>query len=152
MKKKEEGPLVLEKAFTTPGAIGDGVVQCLKNAAGRQEVRLSDLLEQTEVFKIGTTSPVNGLINRAGAKTALITTKGHEDAILIGRVSQKTDGLSEAERADSSLWKKKILIQTEQLQGLGRFVLSTVKEKFFRAEEIICRECGSLLEVNIKKA
>gem|GEM_PF-2947381 len=27
-----------------------------------------------------------------------------------------------------------------------------VKEKFFRAEKIICGECGSLLEVNIKKA
>ena len=41
---------------------------------------------------------------------------------------------------------------TEQLQGLGRFVLSTVKENFFRVEKIICGECGSLLEVNIKKA
>ena len=71
--------------------IGEGVVQCLKNAAGRLGVRLSDLLKQTEVFKIGTTSPVNRLINRAGAKTALITTKGHEDAIIIGRLSQKTD-------------------------------------------------------------
>ena len=89
--REEEGPLVLEKAFTTPGAIGEGVVQCLKNAAGRLGVRLSDLLKQTEVFKIGTTSPVNRLINRAGAKTALITTKGHEDAIIIGRLSQKTD-------------------------------------------------------------
>ncbi len=104
--REEEGPVVLEKAFTTPGAIGEGVVQCLKNAAGRLGVPLPDLLERTEVFKIGTTSPVNRLINRAGAKTALITTKGHEDAILIGRVSQKTDGLSETERADSSLWKK----------------------------------------------
>ena len=89
--REEESPLVLEKAFTTPGAIGEGVVQCLKNAAGRLGVCLSDLLKQTEVFKIGTTSPVNRLINRAGAKTALITTKGHEDAIIIGRVSQKTD-------------------------------------------------------------
>ena len=88
--REEEGPLVLEKAFTTPGAIGEGV-QCLKIAAERLGVRLSDLLKQTEVFKIGTTSPVNRLINRAGAKPALITTKGHEDAIIIGRVSQKTD-------------------------------------------------------------
>jgi N-methylhydantoinase A len=61
--------------------------QCLKNAAGRVGVPLPDLLERTEVFKIDTTSPVNRLINRAGAKTALVTTKGHEDAILIGRVS-----------------------------------------------------------------
>ena len=27
-----------------------------------------------------------------------------------------------------------------------------VKEKFFRAEKIFCGECGSLIEVNIKKA
>ena len=50
------------------------------------------------------------------------------------------------------LLAEKLLIQTEQVHGLGRSVLSTVKEKFFRAEKIICRECGSLLEVNIKKA
>jgi hypothetical protein len=47
----------------------------------------------------------------------------------------------------------KVPAQAElKCHGLGRFVLSTVKEKFFRAEKIICRECGSLLEVNIKKA
>ena len=46
--REEGGPVVLEKAFTTPGAIGDGVAQCLKNAAGRLGVPLADLLEQTE--------------------------------------------------------------------------------------------------------
>jgi N-methylhydantoinase B len=55
-------------------------------------------------------------------------------------------------RCDALVPAEKTLIQTDQLQGLGRFVLSTVKERFFRAEKIICLECGSLLEVNIKKA
>jgi len=65
---KKNGPVVLEKAFTTPGAIGEGVVQCLKNAAGRVGVPLPDLLERTEVFKIGTTSPVNRLINQSSRR------------------------------------------------------------------------------------
>jgi ribosomal protein L40E len=55
-------------------------------------------------------------------------------------------------RCDALVPAEKLLIQTKQVHGLGRFVLSTVKEKIFRAEKIICRECGSLLEVNIKKA
>jgi hypothetical protein len=53
-------------------------------------------------------------------------------------------------RCDALVPAEKLLIQTKQVHGLG--VLSTVKEKFFRAEKIICGECGSLLEVNIKKA
>jgi N-methylhydantoinase A len=129
--REEDGPVVQEKAFTTPGAIGDGVAQCLKNAAARLGVHLSDLLEQTEVFKIGTTSAVNRLINQAGAKTALITTKGHEDAIIIGRVSQKTDGLSEAERADSSLWKKADLL-------VPRFLIRGINERVDCFGAVVC--------------
>lgn len=55
-------------------------------------------------------------------------------------------------RCEGPLPAEKLLIQTKQVHGLGRFVLSTMKEKFSRAEKIIRRECGSLLEVNIKKA
>ena len=66
--REEEWSGGLGKGIYDPGAIGEGVVQCLKNAAGRVGVPPPDLLERTEVFKIGTTSPVNRLINRAGAK------------------------------------------------------------------------------------
>jgi N-methylhydantoinase B len=67
----------------------------------------------------------------------------------------RPEALSRAElrcrRCDVLVPAEKRLIQKEAVQALGRFVLSTVKERFFRADKIICGECGSLLEVNINK-
>jgi N-methylhydantoinase A/oxoprolinase/acetone carboxylase beta subunit len=37
----------------------------------------------------------NGMLTRTGARTGLITTKGHEDAIIIGKVYAKVAGLPE---------------------------------------------------------
>ncbi len=38
------------------------------------------------------------MIERTGAVTGLLTTRGHEDTIIIGRVRQKVAGLSEREK------------------------------------------------------
>lgn len=104
--RERAGWVVFDKAFTTHGNLAEGVISSLRNVASRMDLSLEQLLGATEVFKLGTTSPVNRLINRAGAKTAFLTTRGHEDAIAIGRVRQKTDGLSDAERSDVRRWRK----------------------------------------------
>ncbi len=76
------------------------MIGCVSEAAGRLGRSLEELLAQTTLFAHGTTVATNLLITRTGAKTALITTRGHEDAILIGRTVQKVAGLSEAEIID----------------------------------------------------
>src|SRR3990170_6518862 len=49
----------------------------------------------TDCVVLGCTIATNAMIQRSGCKTGLITTRGHEDTILIGRVFQKVAGLSE---------------------------------------------------------
>src|SRR5258706_15955723 len=104
--RERGGSVIFDKAFTTHGNLAEGVVNSIRNAAGRMQLTIEQLLGATEVFKLGTTSPVNRLINRAGARTAYLTTRGHEDAITIGRVRQKTDGLPDSERTDVRRWRK----------------------------------------------
>ena len=65
----------------------------------------------------------NLLITRTGAKTALITTRGHEDAILIGRTVQKVAGLSEAEIIDvANLSKADPLVPRSSIFGVDERV------------------------------
>jgi N-methylhydantoinase A len=148
--RERGGSVIFDKAFTTHGNLAEGVVNSLRNAASRMNLSLERLLEATEVFKLGTTSPVNRLINRAGAKTAFLTTRGHEDAITIGRVRQKTDGLSDAERSDVRRWRKAdpivapILLKgiNERIDSFGH-VLAPLNEAEFEAAIKDCLSDGA---------
>ena len=61
-----------------------------------------ELLEQAEYFLHGTTQATNALLTRTGARTALITTRGHEDSIFIGKVYAKVAGLVERDIVHAS--------------------------------------------------
>lgn len=82
------------KSPSTPPNFEEGVLGAAADAASRMGLTLEELLSRTRIFGHGTTVATNALVTRSGCKTALITTQGHEDAILIGRVHQKVAGLS----------------------------------------------------------
>ena len=65
------------KVLTTPHDLVEGVVDAVL-AAGVD-------LDQTELFIHGTTAGLNTLLERRGARVALITTRGFRDVYLIGR-------------------------------------------------------------------
>lgn len=94
---EEGGGMTRAKSPSTPPHFEQGVLQAVGEAARRLDLSLEDLLGNTSMFAHGTTVATNILITRTGARTALLTTRGHEDAILIGRTSQKVAGLSESE-------------------------------------------------------
>jgi N-methylhydantoinase A len=96
----DAGVVVRAKAPSTPPRYEDGVLGAVAEAAARTGRTLDELLADTALFAHGTTVATNLLITRTGARTALITTRGHEDAILIGRTMQKVAGLTEAEIID----------------------------------------------------
>ncbi len=80
---------------------------------------VGELLADTIVFAHGTTVATNALITRTGAKTALLTTAGHEDAIVIGRTVQKVAGLSEEELIDvARLRKADPLVPRQRIYGV----------------------------------
>jgi N-methylhydantoinase A len=81
------------KALGDPADLGDGVVAALGGAADELGLDVRALLGDTAEIVYGTTVGLNALLTRTGPPVGLVTTRGHEDAILIGRVHQKVAGL-----------------------------------------------------------
>lgn len=102
----EHGNVVTDKAFSTPDNAARGMIQAIGNAAQALGTPLPQLFQQTSTLALGTTILTNLLIKRAGARVGLLTSKGHEDAVLIGRVLAKTEGLPEGEKLDILAWDK----------------------------------------------
>jgi N-methylhydantoinase A len=72
--------LSLAKTLSTPAELARGVLDGLIKAAVR--------FDQTETLIHGSTVVVNAIIERQGAKTALVTTKGFRDVYEIGRINR----------------------------------------------------------------
>lgn len=86
------------KALTTPEDRTLGVLDSLRSVAAELGVGgLAELLRATGRFVHGSTVATNVMVERRGAPTALLTTRGHEDAIFIGRGRQRVAGLSESQ-------------------------------------------------------
>ncbi len=73
----ETGELQAAKRLTTYDDLFRAIDECVDS----KNLRLKDAVS----FKHGTTLVINALIQRAGARTALITTRGFRDVIEIGR-------------------------------------------------------------------
>src|ERR1035437_1300633 len=71
---------------------------------------------------------MNRLIERKGPRLGLITTEGHEDAILIGRGAQWTDGTRIGERRNLAVQSTpEPLIDRDMIGGVGDRVDSSGK-------------------------
>src|SRR5919109_454978 len=124
------GNLTRAKSPSTPPRFEDGVLAAVDEVAARLGLTTPDLLADTRLFAHGTTVATNILITRTGARTALLTTRGHEDAILIGRTVQKVAGLSEAEIIDvANLRKAEPVVPRSRIHG--------VEERVDRRGEIV---------------
>jgi N-methylhydantoinase A len=102
----EHGGRTVSKAPTTPGSLQDGVLEAVGMNAEQLGVTRPQLLAATDLFVHGTTQATNAMLTRTGARTGLITTKGHEDAIIIGKVYAKVAGLPERDLVHSSRLRK----------------------------------------------
>jgi N-methylhydantoinase A len=92
-----DGLVTTAKAPSTPADFSVGVLASVTRAAEEMGMSLADLLADNSLFAHGTTVATNALLTRSGPKVGLITTKGHEDALIIGRTIQKAAGLAESE-------------------------------------------------------
>jgi N-methylhydantoinase A len=102
----EHGGRTVSKAPTTPGSLQDGVLDAVAVNAEQLGITRPQLLAATDLFVHGTTQATNAMLTRTGARTGLITTKGHEDAIIIGKVYAKVAGLPERDLVHSSRLRK----------------------------------------------
>jgi N-methylhydantoinase A len=73
----ESGAVAFTKSPTTYGNLGAAIFDCIRKA--RLDAR------EASFVKHGTTLVINALLQRSGAKTALVTTKGFRDILEVGR-------------------------------------------------------------------
>ena len=77
----EAGHAVFAKSPSTPADQSIGVMAGLEELAKRLKLTRGELLAATERLVHGTTVATNALLERKGAKVALLTTEGHRDVI-----------------------------------------------------------------------
>jgi N-methylhydantoinase A len=90
----EDGSITTTKAPTTPGELEKGVLDAIALVAELRKTSVDGLLGQVKAFGHGTTQATNALIERKGACTGLITTRGFGDTLLLQRLMGFTAGLA----------------------------------------------------------
>jgi N-methylhydantoinase A/oxoprolinase/acetone carboxylase beta subunit len=89
----EGGNISTAKAPTTPGELEKGVFDAVAVAAGTQGLDPEELLSRVTAFGHGTTQATNALIERTGATTGLIGTRGFGDTLALQRLMGFTAGI-----------------------------------------------------------
>lgn len=89
----EDGDLVTTKALSTPGELEVGVLNAVEDAAAQRGMTGEELLAKIVAFGHGTTQATNAVIERDGARTGLVTTRGFGDTLAIQRLMGFTAGV-----------------------------------------------------------
>ena len=76
LEQESSGTHVVAKVLTTYSNPADAVMQAIDQLLNKTGFSATD----AQMFLHGTTLATNALIQRSGAKTALLTTYGHRDA------------------------------------------------------------------------
>ncbi|HJL54747.1 MAG TPA: hydantoinase/oxoprolinase N-terminal domain-containing protein, partial [Candidatus Thalassarchaeaceae archaeon] len=78
---EETGELTIHKCLTTPSNPSDAVVK------GMEQIDIEEpgFVSKLDELIHGTTLVINAIIERKGARTGLITTKGFRDILELGR-------------------------------------------------------------------
>jgi len=93
----KDSEYVLTKTPTTHYELKVGFMRGVEECADRFGLSTEEFLKETDVIKYSTTIGTNALIERNGPRLGLITTRGFEDTIFIGRARQWADGLAESD-------------------------------------------------------
>lgn len=89
----DNGDVQIFKALTTPDDRTRGVLDAMNIAAEASGLSPSELVARLRYFSHGTTAATNAFIERKGALTGLLTTRGFEDTLRIQRAMSGWVGL-----------------------------------------------------------
>jgi N-methylhydantoinase A len=108
----ETGAVAYTKSPTTYGRLSDAIFDCIHKAA-------LDACDASSV-KHGTTLVINALLQRAGAKTAMLATKGFRDLLEIGR-GNRTQPFNLRFHREPPLIPRELRFEVEErVDGSGR--------------------------------
>ena len=77
---EKSGRMLLGKSLSTPGHLVDGISHGVQKAGAR--------FDDAHVFLHGSTVVINAMLERIGARAALVTTMGFRDVYEIGRINR----------------------------------------------------------------
>jgi N-methylhydantoinase A len=84
--QRADGALIVNKTSSTPQDLSDAVLAGLQSALAEAGVQAADVVEIVH----GTTVASNTLLQKSGARTGVLTTKGFRDVLEIGRIRTPT--------------------------------------------------------------
>ena len=96
----KDGVLHRGKSDTTHFDLKVGFINATRVAVERAGVSLEDALQSADAIVYSTTVGTNALIERKGTKLGLITTKGFEHTVHVGRARNWGDGLPTEKKYD----------------------------------------------------
>ena len=137
----DQGHVLNAKASSTPPHFHQGFLDVLGEAAAKLELSREEFLAQTELLLHGTTVGTNALVQMRGAKTGLITTRGHGDALIIMRSYGRSAGLpierllhvSRHRKPDPIVPRERIKEVSERLDFAGDVFLDLNEDEVRRA-------------------
>lgn len=131
-----DGRTSFRKVPTTPYDLSVCFMQVIEEGAEELGTTIAELAPRLDAVRYSTTIAMNRLIERDGPALGLITTEGHEDAILIGKGAQWIDGKRLDERRALPLQEKPepliprdmIVGVKERIDGRGRVIRPLVPD------------------------
>ncbi|TCP52998.1 N-methylhydantoinase A [Tamaricihabitans halophyticus] len=115
----DDGTIRTAKALTTHHDLSIGFLRAVADIADAAQTDVDGLLESTQAIRYATTLGTNALIERNGPRLGLLSTRGHEDTVPIGRCRQWADGLPATATRDLSRAQRPVpLIEPEQIAAL----------------------------------
>lgn len=113
------GKTVAVKTPTTGYNLAVGFMRALQESAEDLGTDVKSLLMETEMIRYSTTVAMNKLLERKGPRLGLLTTRGFEDTILVGKGAQWADGLPVRERRNvARAVRPEPLISRDMIEGV----------------------------------
>lgn len=125
-----DGERHIAKCPTTPHDLSIGFLNAIEAGGDKVGLTVEELLPKIDIIRYSTTVALNRLLQRQGPRIGLLTTEGHEDAILIGRGAQWTDGQRVAER-------RNIAVQNKPHPLIDRSLILGVRERVDSAGQVV---------------
>ena len=141
--------VTIAKSPTRRGEQDRGVLEAVEAAALNMKCSAEALLADCRFFIHGCTVATNAIVERSGVRTALLATRGHEEAIFMGKGSQKVAGLTTTEmthqshlqKADPPILRRQDAIGISQrMDRGGQIVVDINEEELDAAIEQLRRE------------
>jgi acetone carboxylase, beta subunit len=144
----ERGHFKIGKAATTPCNEAEGFMASTADAAEAWGIPLENLFRAVNVVLYSGTGMLNTLLSRSGRKLGLITTKGLEDMILMGRGLQAWADYSYADRLhaithhhpDPLVPRRRTHGVTERIDHFGDVIIPVYEAEALKAVRALIAE------------